>query len=108
MGMTRRGFKKFLANTQSVLDELWGGQVEIKGVVYPAAVSAVSSGGTGGLGGDVPEGVVSIRIRKIHLPDRPKHGETLVRHDGFSWRVDDVRSHDVDEVWFLRCIPADE
>lgn len=108
MGMTRKGFRRFLGRAQGVLEELWGDEVEIGGVMYPAAVSAVAAGGTMGLGGDVPEGAIAVRVRKVHLAGKPEHGKTVVVYGGRRWRVDEVRGHGVDGAWFLRCIPADE
>lgn len=106
--MKRAGFKRLITKAQDVLEEIWGDEVEVNGKLYPAAVSAMGQGGTMGLGGDIPEGAIAVRIQKKHLTEKPRHGRTVLKYDGKRWRVDEVRGHKVDPVWFLRCIPADE
>lgn len=61
-----------------------------------------------GLGGDIKEGFLNIRIRKSVLPVPPEDGETVLKYAGRRWRVDEVKDQAAESVWALACIPADE
>jgi len=104
----RSGFEKFLQKSQVAIEELWGDKIEIDGILYACAVGTRRQGGTMGTGGDIPEGFLTVRIRKSLLPVKPEDGKTVLVYDGAIWRVDEVKDQGTDGVWSLSCIPASE
>ncbi len=91
-----------------MIEELWGDEIVIDGLVYACAVGTRRLGGTMGIGGDIAEGFLNLRIRKGVLPAKPKDGETVLIHEGREWRVDEVKDQSTEGVWVLSCIPASE
>ena len=91
-----------------MVEVLWGDEIVIAGLVYPCAVGTRRLGGTMGVGGDVVEGFLNLRIRKVVLPVKPQDGVTVLSHKGRRWRVDEVKDQSVEGVWCLSCIPASE
>lgn len=106
--MKRDAFRKFLVKSQAQLEELWGDEVTIGGTVYTCAVATRRQGGTMGVGGDIAEGFLNLRIRKSVLPNPPEDGLTVLIHQGRKWRVDEVKDQSAEAVWALSCIPASE
>ena len=107
MKMTSTGLARFLKSSSNLIEELWGDEVNIMGHtgMVPCSVSRSAVGGALSLGGDIPEAILKLRIKKANLPERPEHGKTLLTFEGRKWRVDEVQDSTKDEAWAVTCIP---
>ena len=107
MKMTTTGLDRFLKSAAAAVEDLWGDQVAIQGVAIPVpcSVSRSAVGGAMSLGGDIPEAILKLRIKKQNLAAAPEHGKTLLTFEGRKWRVDEIQDSPKDEAWALTCVP---
>ena len=105
MKMTSAGLARFAQASAAVVDEIWSDTVLISGQSVACAVARGAVGGTMGLGGEIPDALLKVRILKANLVTAPIHGKTLLTFEGRTWRVDEVTNSEKDQAWALTCVP---
>jgi len=106
MKMTLAGFRSFAQKAAAAVEELWGDEVVISGDTIAAAVNRSAVGGAFGLGGEIPEAILKVRIQKTNFAGPPVAGKTLLTFEGGLWRVDEFQDSERDGSWALSCVPA--
>lgn len=106
--MDRASLVAFRSQLVEVEEEFWAGTVTIGGTDYAATVKKPTEGGSLGLGREVLEAILKVRLKKSLYPTKPEHGSTLLTYDSKTWRVDEVTDDDLGASWYLTCIPASE
>jgi hypothetical protein len=103
--MDAEDLQAFGEDAALVGEALWPATVTIDGVDYPAEVPEPRARVLAGMGGDVLEAELVVRIRKSVLPDRPAK-EKIIRYDGKRWAIREPTGNACDAVWTLRCESA--
>lgn len=107
MKMTPGGLSRFSKAAAQVVEDLWSeGTALFDGQPVACAVSRGAVGGDMILGGEIPDALLKLRIRKANLQTPPLKNVTVFTFEDRKWRVDEVQDSYKDESWALTCIPA--